>query len=77
MAPTKKTKTTKKVSSKKTTSSKAFPTRVLKSWLKDKTSWNHNEWLALLDELNKKGYEDHISTPEGRDKVGMYLEENK
>ena len=54
-----------------------FPEKELTAWLKDRSSWNHDDWLALLESLKQQGYSALVETQEGRDQVGMYLEANR
>ena len=54
-----------------------FPKRELNSWLKKNNSWDHGQWLALVNELSTKGFTDLLSNQEGLDAVGLYLESNK
>jgi hypothetical protein len=64
---------------KKATSKPAvnFPTRELNAWLKSHPSWSHHDWLALLDDLKQKGYGSLISSKEGQDSIGLFLESNR
>ena len=54
-----------------------LPEKELKQWLKKRTGWNHDEWMALLASLEKKGYGGLVSTQEGRDKIGAFIELNR
>jgi hypothetical protein len=54
-----------------------LPTKELKAWLKGRKFWNHGDWLALLDNLRKKGYGALTDTQEGRNSIGKYLEANR
>lgn len=49
----------------------------LNEWLVDRTCWNHEEWVGLLNNLRSKGYSDLIDTPRGQEVIGRYLEHNK
>jgi hypothetical protein len=61
----------------KKTSTPKLPAKELKAWLKGRKSWNHNEWLALLEDLRKKGYGALTDTEEGRASIGNFLEANR
>jgi len=61
----------------KKTAKVALPTRELRAWLKGRKFWNHNDWLALLEDLRKKGYGALTDTPEGRESIGSFLEANR
>ena len=61
------------VKNKKTT----LPVKELKAWLKGRKLWSHNDWLALLENLRKKGYSALTDTQEGRETIGKYLESNR
>ena len=56
---------------------KTFPTEYLNSWLQNRYSWNHSDWLGLLSELNAKGYTYYSQTSEGQAEVGNYIEANR
>ena len=58
-------------------SCKTFPTEYLNSWLQNRYSWNHSDWLGLLSELNAKGYTYYSQTSEGQAEVGNYIEANR
>jgi len=60
-----------------TVSKPAFPVNELKTWLKGRKGWNHNDWLALLTDIRSKGYSSITDTQEGRDSIGKFLEANK
>ena len=60
-----------------TTSCKTFPTEYLNSWLQNRYSWNHSDWLGLLSELSAKGYTYYSQTSEGQAEVGNYIEANR
>ena len=72
-------KTTKKKASPKAKAPKPprFPHRELKSWLKGRTEWNHQEWLGLLDDLREQGFGYYADSKEQQDLIGQYLEENR
>jgi len=55
----------------------ALPVKELKVWLKGRKFWSHNDWLALLENLRKKGYASLTDTQEGRETIGKYLESNR
>jgi hypothetical protein len=54
-----------------------FPKRELNTWLRKHLSWNHEEWLQLVDELKSKGFNELTSSQEGLDAIGLYLETKK
>ena len=66
----------KKAPAKKTTQTR-FPKRELNAWLKKNTSWNHDQWLALLEDLTAKGFTKYTGSQEGQDEIGLYLESNR
>ena len=55
----------------------AFPKRELNKWLKTHKTWDHDDWLKLLDDLNAKGFDNLVSNQTGQDSVGLYLETNR
>jgi hypothetical protein len=55
----------------------AFPKKELNKWLKAHKTWDHDDWLQLLDDLKTKGYSDLVNNQEGQDSVGLYLETNR
>ena len=59
------------------TKKKRFPKRELNTWLRKHLSWNHEEWLKLIDELKSQGFDELTSTQEGLDAIGLYLETKK
>lgn len=61
----------------KTSNAKVFPTEYLNSWLQNRYSWNHNDWLGLLSDLSSKGYSYYAETVEGQNIVGNYIETNR
>ncbi|MDD4873000.1 MAG: hypothetical protein PHR77_20800 [Kiritimatiellae bacterium] len=54
-----------------------FPARQLKTWLKGRKGWNHDDWLALLTDLRRKGYGALTDNQEGRENIGKFLEANR
>ena len=52
----------------------AFPKRELNKWLKMHKTWDHDDWLKLLDNLKSKGFDNLVSNQAGQDSVGLYLE---
>jgi hypothetical protein len=54
-----------------------FPKKELDKWLKAHKTWNHDDWVELLDDLKAKGYGKLIGKKAGKDSVGMYLETNR
>ena len=61
----------------KKTSKPKMPAKELKAWLKGRKTWNHGDWMALLEDLRKKGYSALTDTQEGRESIGNYLESNR
>ena len=55
----------------------AFPKRELNKWLKTHKTWDHDDWLQLLDDLKVKGFDNLVSNQAGQDSVGLYLETNR
>jgi hypothetical protein len=55
---------------------KRFPKKELNLWLYKNMTWNHGQWLKLINELTKNGFEDWTSTEEGKDALGLFLETN-
>jgi hypothetical protein len=51
-----------------------FPKKELNKWLKVNKTWDHNDWLKLLDDLKAKGFGNLVSNKAGQDLVGLYLE---
>ncbi len=56
------------------TAAPAFPKKELDKWLKAHKTWNHDDWLKLLDDLKAKGYGKLVGKKAGRDSIGLYLE---
>ena len=54
-----------------------IPKRVLNSWLKKNMTWDHEDWLRLLELLKNKGHGDLIKTKQGKEQIGIYLEKNR
>ena len=63
--------------SKKTTKDRPFPEKELREWLKNRTFWNHDDWLMLLKMLEEKGYSQWTSSEEGRTRLGHFLESER
>lgn len=61
----------------KKTAKTTLPTKELRAWLKGRKFWNHNDWLALLEDLRKKGYGASTDSAEGRESIGKFLEANR
>jgi hypothetical protein len=55
----------------------AFPKKELNKWLKVHKTWDHDDWLKLLDDLKAKGFDNLVSNQAGQDSVGWYLETNR
>ena len=56
------------------TKKKRFPKRELNTWLRKHLTWNHEEWLKLIDDLKTQGFDELTSTQEGLDAIALYLE---
>lgn len=54
-----------------------FPKKELNTWLKDRESWNHQDWLDLLGSLRTDGFIKWTDSQEGCDAIGLYLETNR
>jgi hypothetical protein len=61
----------------KTKRKKRFPKRELNMWVKTRSTWNHNEWLGLLDDLRGQGFEEWTDCPNGQDEIGLYIENKR
>ena len=46
----------------------------LDKWLKTHRTWNHDEWLGLLDHLRHAGHAELVNRPEVQAAIGGYLE---
>jgi hypothetical protein len=55
----------------------SFPKKELTKWLKVHKTWDHDDWLKLLDDLKAKGFGNLVSDQVGQDSVGLYLETNR
>lgn len=55
----------------------SFPEKELRTWLKTRTYWNHEDWLGLLDDLRKKGYSAFTDHEDGRAQIGQFLESER
>ncbi|GEM_PF-1604473 len=60
----------------KSTSSVKLPKRLLNAWLKGRTSWNHDDWLGLLKELEEAGHKKLVHSSKSLLAIGHYLESN-
>ena len=60
----------------KSTSGIKLPKRLLNSWLKGRTSWNHDDWLGLLKELEEAGHKKLVHSSKSLLAIGHYLESN-
>jgi len=54
-----------------------MPKKELQAWLKGRTTWDHQEWLALLADLSAKGFGHWTESDEGRCAIGEFLEANR
>ncbi|MBL6990781.1 MAG: RNA-binding protein [Bacteriovoracaceae bacterium] len=56
---------------------KPFPKLQLREWLLKNKRWDHTQWLILLEELERDGYQNLTSCPKGRDQIGSFLEKHR
>jgi len=56
---------------------KRFPKRELNTWLKKNLSWNHEQWLTLIETLGEQGFSEWTEDQEGLNAIGLYLETKK
>ena len=54
-----------------------MPKREMLQWLKSRQTWNHQDWLGLLDDLRDKGFTEWTDCEEGQAQLGLYLESNR
>ncbi|MBF0207839.1 MAG: hypothetical protein HQK53_13220 [Oligoflexia bacterium] len=54
-----------------------FPKTQLMTWLKNRQSWNHQDWLDLLSSLEKAGFSALTSSQSGRETIGAFIEANR
>ena len=59
------------------TKKKRFPKRLLNTWLKKNLSWDHEQWLSLINTLAEQGFEEWINDQQGLNAIGLYLETKK
>ena len=48
----------------------------LDAWLKNRRSWSHHDWLALLKNLSEMGFENY-TRPDNQGFIGRYLETHR
>ena len=53
---------------------KRFPKKELNAWLREHRSWDHSEWIDLLDNLSNQGFHEWCVSGVGQKGVGFYLE---
>ena len=53
---------------------KHFHKKELNAWLRVPQSWDHIEWLNLLENLTKLGFHEYSSTELVQRDIGFYLE---
>jgi hypothetical protein len=58
-------------------SSLRFPMRELNSWLRCNLSWDHADWLLLMEELKSCGFQHWTDSDTGQDAIGLYLESKR
>ncbi len=46
-------------------------------WLSSHSSWNHQDWLDLLAQLDENNVSKLTQTQEGLEAIGLYLEQNR
>jgi len=54
-----------------------FPKKELNAWLRKHLKWDHQDWRELLSSLESQGFGDWVSSQEGQNKVGFYLESRR
>jgi len=54
-----------------------FPKKELNTWLRGRPSWNHDDWLALLELLRAQGHTHFTDNAEGQNEIGLYLETHR
>lgn len=54
-----------------------LPVNELNAWLKNRHHWNHDDWLNLLNNLEKNGHAEFVATEEGRHEIGRYIEKHR
>lgn len=72
-----KKKSSESLKSKAADSVSVFPEKELRQWLKNRTNWDHKEWLELLKTLREKGYAKLTDSESGRTQLGQFLEAEK
>ncbi|MFT5126570.1 MAG: hypothetical protein ACI8W8_000165 [Rhodothermales bacterium] len=53
---------------------KRFPKSELNGWVKTRSTWNHDEWLGLLDDLRGQGFDEWTDSSDGQEEIGVYIE---
>ena len=51
-----------------------FPKKELSAWLRVNPTWDHIEWLNLLENLTKLGFHKWSSSELGQREIGFHLE---
>ena len=51
-----------------------LPKKELNAWLRVYQTWDHIEWLNLLENLTKLGFYECSSSELGQREIGFYLE---
>jgi len=54
-----------------------LPKKEMLAWIKGRSTWNHDDWLALLADLRAKGFGYYTDAEEGRNELGAFLEANR
>ncbi|MCH2175992.1 MAG: hypothetical protein MK193_09730 [Lentisphaeria bacterium] len=54
-----------------------FPKKELNTWVKNKESWSHEEWLCLLELLRTSGFDQWTDNSDGQDAIGLYIESKR
>ena len=51
-----------------------FPKKELNAWLRLHQTWDHIEWLNLLENLTKLGFHEWSNSGLGQREIGVFLE---
>ena len=52
---------------------KRFPKKELNVWLREHRSWDHSEWIDLLDNLLNQGFHEWSASGTRQNEIGFYL----
>ena len=50
---------------------KRFPKKELNAWLREHRSWDHSEWIDLLDNLSNQGFHEWCASGAGQKELGI------